>query len=802
MAIVNGNAANNVLNGTAAADQIFGFAGNDVLNGLGGDDQLTGGLGSDTLNGGPGLDTANYDDAIGTVTVSLLTQRSSGALGVDTLSEVENLRGGPFDDSLTGDAAANVLTGLAGSDFLNGAGGNDVLNSGADDDTLRGDGGDDTLDGGAGLDLIDLTGATGGAAFTLTQSASETVANLSNVGLGVDTYRNIEGVIGSSFNDTLFGSSGDDVLNGAGGDDRLDGGGGDDEIDGGPGADTVIWNPGSGFDTVNGGPGGNTLQVSGTDSDDRFRLRPDGSAIVLDADSVPLVRITRPDTIEINGRDGNDSLFLGGAGGSVGDFITRLLGRVVFRGGDGTDLVVGANAGLTQLVAFGEGGTDVLQGGPADDTLDGGEGNDRIAGLGGADMIIGGPGDDSFIWSPGDGRDTVTGGADMDSQEVSGSANAGDGFSLRAEGGDVVLDTFQFDEDFIIDENTISRQFRMSGVEAIEINGQGGDDFLRIGNLSGTDLGQITVHGGADQDLITITSAGPVVAFGDEGADILLGSPGDDTLRGDNDAVNANPAPFASDDQLAGDGGNDRLLGDAGGDELKGGPGDDTLDGGTGIDFIDLTDATGGVTFTLTQAASETVANLSAVGLGTDNYRNMEGVIGTSFNDTLFGSPGDDVLNGFGGANRLFGGPGNDLLLGTGPGGDTFDGGTGNDVLDAAGDRNVFTYRQLFQVGGGLGGGADEIPFFVPGGMDRIVLVPFTFGVNRARSLLDSNGDRVLNDADRLVSVGNFDPDREGDELRIDFGGGNMLTVVANELRLDTEVTIVPAIRFPFDFLF
>jgi hypothetical protein len=44
--------------------------------------------------------------------------------------------------------------------------------------------------------------------------------------------------------------------------------------------------------------------------------------------------------------------------------------------------------------------------------------------------------------------------------------------------GELYRDTFQFDEAFVIDDTTISPQFRMSGVEAIEINGQGGDDFF------------------------------------------------------------------------------------------------------------------------------------------------------------------------------------------------------------------------------------------------------------------------------------------------------------------------------------
>ena len=56
-------------------------------------------------------------------------------------------------------------------------------------------------------------------------------------------------------------------------------------------------------------------------------------------------------------------------------------------------------------------------------------------------------------------------------------------------------------------------------------------------------------------------------------------------------------------------------------------------------------------------------ATFLAPGLGTDTYRNMEGVIGTAFNDTLTGTNGNDVLKGGGGNDTLFGLDGNDLLV-------------------------------------------------------------------------------------------------------------------------------------------
>lgn len=56
MAIINGNASNNLLFGTAADDAIYGMEGNDLLFGGQGSDDLFGGLGNDILFGGAGDD--------------------------------------------------------------------------------------------------------------------------------------------------------------------------------------------------------------------------------------------------------------------------------------------------------------------------------------------------------------------------------------------------------------------------------------------------------------------------------------------------------------------------------------------------------------------------------------------------------------------------------------------------------------------------------------------------------------------------------------------------------------------------
>jgi hypothetical protein len=70
-------------------------------------------------------------------------------------SDVENVTGGTFGDTLTGSAAANVLRGGGGGDTLDGKGGADQLFGEGGDDTIRArDGVADTIDCGDGNDTV------------------------------------------------------------------------------------------------------------------------------------------------------------------------------------------------------------------------------------------------------------------------------------------------------------------------------------------------------------------------------------------------------------------------------------------------------------------------------------------------------------------------------------------------------------------------------------------------------------------------------------------------------------------------
>jgi hypothetical protein len=134
--------ASALTNGTRAI--LDGGAGNDTLIGGPFQDTLTGGAGNDSSDGGAGTNTASFGDHRA-VHVDLRAGTATGQGGErDTLTNIQDVRGGPGDDTIRGDGATNELTGGGGQDDLRGRGGPDKLF------------GTGTLDGGAGDDIIRL----------------------------------------------------------------------------------------------------------------------------------------------------------------------------------------------------------------------------------------------------------------------------------------------------------------------------------------------------------------------------------------------------------------------------------------------------------------------------------------------------------------------------------------------------------------------------------------------------------------------------------------------------------------------
>ncbi|MBM6579231.1 calcium-binding protein [Microvirga sp. BT689] len=299
-----GTRVGDTLNGLGGDDTIVGGRGNDILNGGLGDDLLRGGPGRDRIIGGPGEDWADYRDATTAVTVSLGSPaRNTGEALGDRYSSIERVRGGRFDDNLTGNSRDNVLEGVTGADILNGGRGFDFaryksapegvtasladpsVNTGhaAGDtyvaieglqgsdfaDTLIGNDANNVLVGGRGADILNGGGGFDFARYDVYHTGSRGVAvSLAapggNTGLNAagDTYIGIEGVIGTRFSDRLEGDDAANNLQGQAGNDRLIGNLGNDTIIGGSGNDNLIG--GYGNDVMQGDAGRDVFTFDST----------------------------------------------------------------------------------------------------------------------------------------------------------------------------------------------------------------------------------------------------------------------------------------------------------------------------------------------------------------------------------------------------------------------------------------------------------------------------------------------------------------------------------------------------------
>jgi Ca2+-binding RTX toxin-like protein len=235
----------NQLWGNYGEDVLWGQGGNDQLYGGWGNDWLVGGQGADLLDGGNGFDTARYSYASTGVRASLTNSSvNTGDAAGDTFVGIEALTGSDWGDDLIGDGNFNQLWGDYGDDVLWGQGGNDQLFGGWGNDWLIGGTGADLNDGGGGFDTVRYS-------FSLTA----VIADLANAAVNTgdaagDTYVDIEALVGSDYNDTLWGNNGDNQVWGDYGSDTINGRGGADILSGGNGLDRFVFETGWGADTI------------------------------------------------------------------------------------------------------------------------------------------------------------------------------------------------------------------------------------------------------------------------------------------------------------------------------------------------------------------------------------------------------------------------------------------------------------------------------------------------------------------------------------------------------------------------
>ena len=490
--------------------------------------------------------------------------------------------------------------------------------AGAGDDHIHAGAGADKIDGGTGFDVVDYRLSGEGVDANLATGKGQGGAAQG------DTYVNIEGLVGSDFNDRLTGDANDNTLIG---------GKGADVLDGGAGTDTVDYS--GAFAGAPAGAKGIEVFLDGTPSR--------GS----EAEGDTLFNIEH-----VIATDRNDVIHGGAAdewmeAGAGDDLFTGSAGADRFDGGTGIDTLdySGSASGVDARLD----GTSGKGGDAEGDTATGVE---NLIGSAFDDVLTGDAGDNTI--TGGAGADRIDGAGGIDTVDFSASAVGVEVFldGRVSRGGDVEGDTYANIE--VLKGSTFADHL-VGGSGDETLFGGAGDDVLEGG--SGADL----LDGGAGFDIASYagSSAGVRVAL-------------DGSLRDGGDAVGDR---FVSIEGLEGSGFGDTLVGTAGDDVLRGLAGDDVLvgmggadaiDGGEGFDTADYSASRAGVTVRLDGRLSE---GGDAEG---DRLANIEKVVGSARDDVLIGGDVDDTL---------VGGDGNDLLSGGG-GADTLLGGAGFDTAD------------------------------------------------------------------------------------------------------------------------
>jgi Ca2+-binding RTX toxin-like protein len=307
---------------------------------------------------------------------STLSTHFDGGPGADTLDATgarnASIDGGAGADKLTGGREESSLTGGADNDEEIGgpAGSTNFYDQGIAPDT------GDLIRGGSGLDILSYEGRINALTVTADGTADDGEA-----GEGDNVSPSVEAIEGGVADDVLTASPAVDAsLSGYAGKDRLIGGPGDDILFGGDGDDTLEGN------------GGDDEAASG----DRRRQTVGGGAI----------------------EDAGADSFSGGDGFDTVDYSPRGVPVTVTLNGQADDGAAGEgdNTGADVEEFLGGRVADTLAGDGDDELFVGGAGGDTITPGGGTDDVSAGEGDDSIAAedsvfdriSCGVGTDTVT----------------------------------------------------------------------------------------------------------------------------------------------------------------------------------------------------------------------------------------------------------------------------------------------------------------------------------------------------------------------------------------------------------
>lgn len=670
-----GSSFNDTLTGSADNNYINDGAGNDAVTAGAGDDDLYASAGNDTIDGGSDNDTFIFADATtaSKLDLSLTIAQNTLSSGTDIVTNIENIVGSNFNDSLTGNSSDNEFWG---------GNGNDTINGGAGNDTLDGEGGTDSLIGGLGDDVYYVSGsdvivenASAGNDTVIADANFTLATNFENLYLSTPnnifttstTGENAEEVVtrygtGSALTGT--GNASDNLIVGNYNNNTLTGLAGNDTLDGVSGADTLI-----------GGTGNDTYIVDSTSD-----IVTEAAAEGTDTIETSLSSYTLGANVE------NLTFF----GSSQYDSSTHI--------GTGNEL------------------NNVLEGAAGADTLNGGAGNDTLNGGDSIDQLSGGLGDDvyeiaynqsGYYGSYISGFDQITeasaAGTDTVKLVTGDYLPYGTGYTLGANIENLIS---YVSEGMQLTGNALNNNISSSS-GSDTIDGSAGADTMAGGlgndNYYVDNIGDVVTEiADSTQSLWNGDTVNSAISF-ILGANIeKLTLTGTSAINGTGNALSNTVTGNSAANNLNGGDGDDYLDGGAGNDTLIGGTGGDTMTGGAGNDTYYIDSFSDYITENLNAGTDSVIASFATAGqyynLG-DNIENI--ALSGSLTANATGNSLANVITGNGAANSLSGDNGADTLAGA-AGNDTLDGGSGNDMLkgDAGSDSIELASSSTWNAGG------------------------------------------------------------------------------------------------------